>query len=167
MAATIQIHEMSALDQGVDKTDQTVRFKKADNADVDLVDPIPIPAEGEELSYSKTLRSYMAAPPDTQVSNLRWYTGGTGFGEGVSVNVKNLGDTWAANQESALSDASDLFGYVLASPLDGDSVDEGPFDPTDDESYIGDLVRMQMAVGPTASPGTLGAKSLTHAYDEI
>ena len=35
MAATVQIHEMTAADTGVDKTDGTVRFKSADETTVD------------------------------------------------------------------------------------------------------------------------------------
>lgn len=167
MAATIQIHEMSALAAGVNKTDGTIRFKKADNTTVDTSDPIPVPSAGSEYSYSKTVRPYMEAPPDTEVGNLRWYTEGIGFGTGIAVNVRSLGVTWAANIVTEMTGGSDLFGYVEATPLDGDGVDVGPFDPADDESYIGDLIRMQMVVGATASSGTLAAKSLTMAYDEI
>jgi hypothetical protein len=61
MTAIIQIHEMSAIDSGVDKTNGTVRFKKADNPAVDTNDPIPIPSAGNEYSYTKTLRAYMGA----------------------------------------------------------------------------------------------------------
>jgi len=76
MAATIQLHEMSALDAGGDKTSGIVRFKDADNAVVDLNNPLVIPAAGSIYSYSKKLRAYMEAPPDTQIGNLRWYTDG-------------------------------------------------------------------------------------------
>jgi hypothetical protein len=168
MTATIQIHEMSALASGVDKTNGTVRFKKADNAAVDNNDPIPIPNSGNEYSYTKTLRAYMEAPPDTQISNIRWYTdGGNDFGAGVLVNVKNIGTTWADNSDSEMTGGFDLFGYTSGSPLDGDGVDAGPFGPDRDNGYIGDLIRMQMVVAPTASPGTLPAEALTMAFDEI
>lgn len=168
MAATIQIHEMSALESGTDKTSGTVRFKDADNATVDASNPLEKPAAGSIYSYTKKLRAYMASPPDTQVSNLRWYTDGdNGFGTGISVTVKNLGTTWGANYKTAMSDGADLFGKTSASPLDGDGTDAGPFDSDDDDSYIGDLIELQMAVASTASPGTLSAETLTLAYDEI
>lgn len=168
MAATIQIHEMSALESGVDKTSGTVRFKNADNATVDLNDPLVVPASGSNYSYTKKLRPYMEAPPDTQISNLRWYTDGdNGFGTGISVTAKNIGTTWADNFKTAQSGGSDLFGYTSVAPLDGDTTDSGPFVPADDDAYIGDLIELQMAVADTASSGMLSAETLTFAYDEI
>lgn len=168
MAATIQIHEMSALAAGTDKTDGTVRFKLADDATVDTNDPMVVPEAGSDYSYEKTLRAYMEAPPDTQVSNLRWYTDGSnGLGTGVTVAVKNIGVTWSAHADTEMADGSDLFGYTSASPLDGDAADTGPFVPADDDSYIGDLIRMQMTVASTASNGATPTETLTLAFDEI
>lgn len=168
MAATIQIHEMSALDSGTDKTSGTVRFKDADNATVDSNNPLEVPESESNYSYTKKLRPYMEAPPDTQVSNLRWYSdGSSGFGTGISVNAKNLGTTWGANYKTEMSGGSDLFGYTSGSPLDGDGTDTGPFTSSDDDSYIGDLIELQMVVAYTASNGSLSAETLTLAYDEI
>lgn len=168
MAATIQIHEMSALDTGVDKTSGTVRFKAADDAIVDSADPLVIPAEDSIYSYTKKLRAYMEAPPSVSVSNLRWYTDGTnGFGTGVTATVKNLGVTWGANYNTAQSGGADLFGKTSGSPLDGDATDAGPFVPADDNSYIGDLIEAQLAVASTASQGALTGETLTFAYDEV
>jgi len=168
MAATIQIHEMTALDSGVDKTAGTVRFKNADNTAVDNNDPIPIPDSGDEYSFTKTLRAYMESPPDTQVENLRWYSDGNNdFGAGVAVQIKNIGTTWASNAKTQMTGGSDLFGYTSGSPLDGDGTDTGPFGTAKDNDYIGDLIRMQMVVSDTASPGNLPAETLTLAYDEI
>lgn len=168
MPATIEIHEMSALAAGVDKTDGTVRFKAADNAVVDKNDPIVIPDAGTAYSYTKKVRPYMADPPDTQISNLRWYTdGGNGFGNGVGVTAQSLGVTWGANYNTAMAGGADLFGYTQAAPLDGDGTDAGPFVPADDNSYVGDLIELQMAVDNTAASGTLPAETLTLAYDEI
>lgn len=168
MAATIQIHEMSALATGSDKTSSTVRFKAADNATVDAADPIVIPTSGETYSYTKKLRAYMEAPPSVQVSNLRWYTdGANGFGTGVGVTVKNLGVTWGDNYNTAQSGGADLFGKTSESPLDGDATDSGEFVPADDNSYIGDLIELQMSVSSEATQGALSAETLTFAYDEI
>jgi hypothetical protein len=169
MAATVQIHEMSSLTAGEDKTDGTIRFKAADEASVDLTNPVPIPDPGQtSRSYSKTLRPYMAAAPDTQLDNFRWYTdGNNGFGTGISVNVANIGETWSANSDDALAGSSDLFGYSSVSPLDGDSVVTGPFVPEDNLSYIADAIRLQMTVTDAAVPGTKSAEALTLAYDEV
>ena len=168
MPATIQIHEMSALDAGSDKTSGTVRFKDADNATVDANNPLVVPGAGSIYSYTKKLRPYMEAPPDTNISNIEWYMdGANGFGTGVTCTVKNLGVTWGANYKTLMSGGSDLFGYTSGSPLDGDGTDTGPFVPGDDDSYIGDLIEMQMAIASTASNGSLSAETLTLSYDEI
>jgi len=88
MAATIQIHEMSALDSGTDKTSGTVRFKDADNSTVDSSNPLVVPAADSIYSYTKKLRPYMEAPPNTNISNLRWYSdGGNGFGLCVGIRT--------------------------------------------------------------------------------
>ena len=168
MAATIQIHEMSSFTVGADKTSGTVRFKNADNNVVDFNDPLVVPDAGSIWSYTKKLRVYMEAPPDTQINNLRWYTdGGNGFGTGVSAKVKNLGVTWGDNYKTEMGGGSDLFGYTSVSPFDGDGTDTGPFDSGNDDSYFGDLVELQMAVASTASHGSLTPETITFAWDEI
>lgn len=168
MAATIQIHEMSALTTGVDKTSGTVRFKDADNSTVDTVNPLQVPGTGTNYSYTKKLRAKMTVAPGTNVSNFRWYTdGASGFGTGIGVNCKNLGTTWGANYKTAMSGGADLFGKTSASPLDGDGTDTGPFLPAANNTYIGDLIELQMSVASTASNGALSAETLTLAYDEI
>lgn len=167
MAATIQIHEMSALAAGTDKTNGTIRFKGADNATVDANNPLAIPTSGYTYSYTKKVRPYMEAAPNTQIDNIRWYSDGGGFGTGISVYAKNLGVTWGANYVTEMSGGASLFTYTSGSPLDGDGTDAGPFVPADDDSYIGDLIELQMWIADTASPGTLVAETLTLAYDEI
>lgn len=168
MAAVIQIHEMSALATGVNKSSGTVRFKDADNSTVDSNNPLQVPAASTIYSYTKKLRPYMETPPGTNVSNLRWYSdGNNGFGTGIGVTAKNIGTTWAANFKTQQSGGSNLFGYTSGSPLDGDGTDQGPFLPAKDNSYIGDLIELQMSVASTAVNGALTAETLTLAYDEI
>lgn len=168
MAATIQIHEMSGADTGADKTSGTLRFKDANNNTVDTNNPLVIPAADTIYSYTKKVRAYMEAPPNTNVSNLRWYTdGANGLGTGVTMTAKNLGTTWGANYKTAMSGGADLFGYTSGSPLDGDGTDAGPFVPADDNTYIGDLIELQMAVASTAANGATPTETLTLAYDEI
>jgi len=169
MAATIEIHEMSALATGVDKTSSTVRFKAADNATVDTNDPIQVPAAGSTYSYSKTLRAYMEAPPDTNVSNIRAYTDGTNnFGAGVTLTARNLGVSWAANVNTEVIDTVNPFSYDAEdNAIDLSVTDTGPWVPADDDTYIGDLLRLQMVVASTASHGATPTESLTFAWDEI
>ena len=165
MAATVQINEMTALTTGVDKTNGTVRFKAADNTTVDSNNPLEIPTSGTIYSYTKQLRANVTVAPDTELSNLQWYTdGNNGFGTGVGVQVKNNGNTFATAYNTAMAGGTDLFTYTSGSPLDGDATNTGPFTGT---GYIGDLIELQMSVADTATSGTLTAETLTLSYDEI
>lgn len=172
MAATIQIHEMTTnADTGVDKTSGTVRFKavaSTTSTTADANNPLVVPGAGTAYSYVKKLRPYMEAPPNTNISNIRWYSdGANGFGTGIGVTVKNIGTTFGTHYDTAMSGGSDLFGYTSGSPLDGDGTDAGPFVPGDANTYIGDIIELQMTVASTASNGALSAESLTCAFDEI
>lgn len=167
MAATIQIHEMSAIETGADKTSGTVRFKDADNATVDTNNPLVI-GGSTVYSYTKKLRAYMEAPPSTQISNMRWYSdASSGWGAEVACTIKNLGTTWGANYKTAMSGGADFFSKTSGSPLDGDGTDTGPFVPADDNSYIGDLIELQMSITNAATQGALASEAITLAYDEI
>lgn len=170
MAAVVQIHEMTTnATTGVDKTSGTIRFKSVASTTstaVDTSNPLRIPSSGTDWSYVKKLRAYMETAPDTQISNLCWYTdGASGFGTGVSVSVKNIGITFGTHYDTEMSGGADLFSYTSGSPLDGDATDTGPF--TADDTYFGDIIELQMAVASTASSGGLSAESLTFAFDEI
>ena len=171
MASTIQLHEMSALTTGTDKTSGTVRFKAADNATVDTSNPLVVPSEGTTYSYTKQLRAYMEAAPASSVSNLQWYSdGANGFGTGITVNVINRGTTFAtqiATEPPYSASMATLFNYTSGTPLDGDATDAGPFTPSDDDSYIGDLILLQMAISTNATNGIKSAESLTLSYDEV
>jgi hypothetical protein len=172
MAATIQIHEMTTdANTGVNKTSGTVRFKDAASTTstaVDTNNPLVVPLSGTNYSYVKKLRAYMDAPPDTNITDMRWYSDGTNsFGTGIAVTAKNIGTTFGTHYKTQMSAGSDLFGYTSAAPLDGDGTDAGPFVPADDNTYIGDIIELQMSVADTASNGALTGENLTLAYSEI
>lgn len=166
MVATVQIHEMTGTSTGVDKTSGTIRFKSSDNTTVDTNNRLQIPAAGDNYSYTKNLRAYMEAPPDTDIQDLEWYSdGSSGFGTGVAVSVKAVG-TFTTNVDAQMTGGSDLFGYTSGSPLDGDGNNAGPFDSGDDDTYIGDIILMQMIVSSTATPKTLTPENWTLSYTE-
>lgn len=168
MAATIQIHEMSGLTTGTDKTSSTVRFKDADNATVDTNNPLVVPTSGYTYSYTKQLRAYMQAAPSSSVSSLEWYSDGSnGFGTDIKVFVKNAGTNWVANIKTLATSATDLFSYTSGTPLSGTSTDSGPFTPSDISSYIGDLIMLQMEVGTSATNGVKASETLTLSYNEV
>ena len=168
MAAELQIHEMSGLTTGTDKTSGTVRFKSADNSTVDTSNPLVVPAAGTEYSYTKQLRVYMEVAPSSSVSNLKWYSDGSNsFGTGIGVVAANKGVTWIANVETEATETADLFSYASGTPLDGDGTDAGPFIPSDDDSYIGDLILLQMSIASSATNGIKSAETLTFSFDEV
>jgi hypothetical protein len=172
MAATIQIHEMTTdANTGVDKTSGTVRFKtvaSTTSTTADTNNPLVVPTGADAYSYVKKLRPFMEAPPNTNISNLRWYSDGSNtYGTGVSVKAKNIGTTFGTHYTTAMSGGADLFSYTSGSPLDGDGTDTSPFVPADDNTYVGDIIELQMTVANTAANGALAAETVTLAYDEI
>lgn len=163
MAATVQIHEMTALAAGTDKTSGTVRFKTADDQTVDTNARMQVPDAGTNYSYTKQLRFYFSTGPSVDITNLRAYSDGSNtFGNGVGVQYTLPGNTWGANINTNIS-GTDLFTKTSGSPIDMDATNTGPHTST---GYKGDLLRLQLTVASTASPGTLTAEQLTFAYDE-
>lgn len=163
-----------------------LRFKTADDATIDLNNPIPIPAAGTKYSYWKQIYLLCTVAPDTQVDNVKLYTDGTGFGTGISVKVgdempvKTLasdagyevatgtpGDTGdemvAAHAD--LSGSTDLFSYTSGSPKSITIGEAGAIINAQNETT--NYVVLQMEVISTAAPGTLSNETITWRYDEI
>lgn len=177
MAATVLIRELNGAGQtATDKTSGTIRFKKADNATVDLVNPLVVPTSLTEYSYEKAIRLYISAGTFTQVSNLRLYTdGASGYGTGIKLWALPL----AAYATPAIPSTSndppqhsatpfvDAFTYTSGSPLDIDALNTGPFDSTGVPKAIGDYCYLCMEVETTASQGVKAAEAIVCAWDEI
>jgi len=167
MAATVDIREWNGSTGSPTKTVKTsgeVRFKNADDANVDLNDPMVIPASGTVYSYHKWLRLYIGATgPNQQITNLRFYTdGANGMGTGVTVSVK-ANSTYGGPTYSAPDGTfADMFSYTSASPL---SLGAGPYSGTNTD--IGNFVEAVLGVASTASPGLTPSETVTFQYDEI
>jgi hypothetical protein len=162
MAATVLIREKNgAGETATDKTSGTVRLKKADNATVDLNDPIPIPPSGTELSMEKWLRVNLGGT-FTQITNIEAYTdGGDGLGTGVDLLYKTAG-AYATPQVPANNTGfSDIFAKTSASPI---VLGAGPYSTGGD---AGDYLVLLMEVASTAAQGVTSSETLTVAYDEI
>ncbi len=163
MAATVQIHEMTSNTEGGDKTSGTVRFKSADETTVDSTNRLQIPAAGEDYSYTKQLKAYVSVAPDTDLTNLEAYSdGASGFGTGVSVEYDTQ-QTFQTQTDADLA-GTDLFTKTAGAPIDIDATNDT--DGKTDTGYYGDVLRLQMIIQDTASPGTLTAETLTFSYDE-
>lgn len=164
MAATVQIHEVTATNTGVDKTSGTVRFKSADETTVDTSNRLQIPSGAEDFSYTKQLRAYVSVVPDTDLTNLEAYSDGGGFSDGALSVDYDVVETFSANVDT------DIAGTDLFSKTDGATIDMDVNDTIwlngDGVGYWGDNLRLQMGILNTADPGTLTAETLTFSYDE-
>ena len=163
MVATVQILEKNgAGPTTTDKTSGTVRFKTADNATVDTSDPINIPTAGTNYSYEKWLILNVTVAPDTNISNLKFYTdGGNGLGTGVGLYAKAVTAYSTPALGTSTAGYTDAFTYTSGSAL---SLGAGPYTSTGEK---GDHAVLLMTVGTTASPGQTASETITFSYDEI
>jgi hypothetical protein len=184
MAANVIIREWNGTkgsEAKTNKTSGTIRFKNADNATVDLNDPLVVPSSLREYSYEKWIRLAIEGGAFTQVSNLRAYSdGANNFGTGVKLWYASAAnyDTPAIPDEtldppqipeagSPQENMTDFFTKTSASPIDIDALNPGPFTDGSPLEDIGDFLVMVMEAETTASQGVLTAETLTFAYDEI
>ena len=189
MPATVSVYFDFGGADGAPGTEQDVdalgapnlRFKVADNATIDSANPIPIPAAGTNYSFWKHIYLYADSAPDTQIDNVRFYTDGTGFGTGITLNV---GDEMPAktNASSAGYEVADA-AVELAANHGGITATTSAFTFTSGSpksvtiSEAGSIINaigettnylvFQMAVASTASSGNLADETLTFQYDEI
>lgn len=164
-----------------------LRFKTADDATIDSVNPVPIPSSGTNYSYSKHIYLYCDTAPDTQVDNIKFYTDGTGFGTGITLMVGDefpthnnasdagyevatgtagtTGDEVVA-AHAGLTGSTDAFTFTSGSPLSGPTISED----SNIINAIGESTNylvLQLNVASTASPGNKSNETLTFQYDEI
>ncbi|UCC92563.1 MAG: hypothetical protein JSW25_07815 [Thermoplasmata archaeon] len=178
MAATVNVREKNGTGETpTNKDGGTVRFKNADNATVDLNNPLIVPTSNREYSYEKWLRFYIGATgPSSQITNLEFYMDGS---KGWQAGVK----LWADGTETTYStpgvptetndppqvpvngtpaSASDAFGYTSGTPL---SLGSGPYSST--SADMGNYLILVMEVETGSTPELLTAEQATFEYDEI
>jgi hypothetical protein len=164
MPATVQIIEKNgAGGTPTDKTSGTVRFKNADNATVDLVDPLVVPASpGFDYSFEKWLRLNVTGGTYSQITDIRAYSdGANGMGTGVQVYAKAEASYATPAEATGTAGYADLFGYTVGSAL---ALGAGPFTSTGEK---GSHLVMFARVAETASGGLTPSETLTIAWDEI
>jgi len=165
-----------------------IRFKTADDATIDVINPVPIPGAGINRSFWKQVYIKCNTAPDTQVDNIKFFTDGTGYGTGITLQVgdqfpvKNSGSN--AGYEVATgtigTDGDDLItnhagvsavtdAFTFTSPgseLNGPTISEaGSIINAINETS--NYLIFQAEVGTTATPGDKGNEVLTFQYDEI
>lgn len=164
MPATVQIIEKNgAGGTGTDKTSGTVRFKNADNATVDLLNPLVVPsAPGYDYSFEKWLRMNVTGGTYSQITNVKVYSdGANGMGTGVEVYIKAVTAYATPAEATSTTGYTSLFSYTSGSPL---SLGAGPFTSTGEK---GDHAVLMARVAETASGGLTPSETLTMAWDEI
>lgn len=163
MAATVQIIEKNgAGGTATDKTSGNVRFKKADNSTVDLVNPLVKPSSGNDFSFEKWLRLNVTGGTYSAISNIRAYSDGSnGLGTGVSLYGKAVASFATPAQATATTGYTDFFTYTSGSSL---SLGAGPFTGTGEK---GDHLVMMMMIDNTVAGGLTPSETLTLAWDEI
>lgn len=163
MAATVQIVEKNgAGGTQTDKTSGTIRFKNADNATVDLVNPMVKPGAGTDYSFEKWLRFNVSGGTYSQITNIKAYSdGANGLGTGVSLYAKAVTSYATPAEATGTAGYTDFFTYTSGAPL---TLGAGPFTSTGEKA---DHLVMMLAVGTSASGGVTPTETLTIAWDEI
>lgn len=163
MPATVQLIEKNgAGGTATDKTSGNIRFKNADDATVDLNNPMVKPTSGTDYSFEKWLRLNVTGGSYSQITNIRAYSDGSnGLGTGVGLWAKAVATYATPAQATSTSGYTDFFTYTSASPL---SLGAGPYTSTGEK---GDHLVMICTVADTASGGLTPTETLTVAWDEI
>ncbi len=192
MTATVAVYiDTTMTPSDTDTTSLTgappnIRFKTADDFNIDTNDPIPIPASGVKRSFWKSIFLKAIAGPFTQITEVKFFTNGGSFGTGILTEVADElpnhnststsgyseatgvqgddGDEMVANY-GGLTGKQDAFGFVSMTPKDV-TISE-----TDNKiQNVGESTNylvFQMEVDSSAGPGDLPNETWTFQYDEI
>jgi hypothetical protein len=164
MAADVQLVEKNgAGGTTTDKTGGNIRFKKADNATVDLNNPLVVPSSpGFDYSFNKMLRMLVTGGTYSQITNVRAYGDGTlNMGAGLALFARATASYAQPTQAASVAGYSDFFSLVVGSPL---VLGAGPFTSTGEKA---DHLDMVCRVSEAASGGVTPGEGLTMAWDEI
>ncbi|MGL6289321.1 MAG: hypothetical protein ACRC2H_01375 [Silanimonas sp.] len=163
MPATVQIVEKNgAGGTTTDKTGGSVRLKAADNATVDLVNPIVRPAAGSAWSFEKFLRLLITGGTFSQITNVGAYTdGSSGLGTGVNLWAKAQAAYTTPVLGTSSAGYANAFTYVTGARL---SLGAGPFTGTGER---GDHLVLLAEVTSAAAGGLTPAENINLGWDEI
>jgi len=158
-----------------------IRYKRADDPNINNNNPNIIPSTG--TNFSRWKQTYIACTfaPDTQVDNVKIYTDGTGFGIGITVVIGNQTpaktgatstgydpsdvDNESIINHSGITSDTDFFTFTSVSPFAIPISEVGGIINEIGETC--DYVVTQMELLNTASPGDLPDETITYEYDEI
>ena len=163
MAATVQLIEKNgAGGTGTDKTSGNIRFKNADDATVDLNNPLVNPPSGNDYSFEKWLRMNVTGGSYSQITNVKVYSDGSnGMGTGVEVYAKAVSSYSTPAEASSITGYTNFFSYTSGSAL---SLGAGPYTSTGEKADHAVLI---CRIDNTVSGGLTPSETLTLAWDEI
>lgn len=171
MAATVILNEWngsSGSEAATDKTSGTIRLKKADNATVNISNPLKKPAAGNDRSFEKWLRLRITGTgPTGEISNPQLYaSGGPGTGATIYIRTTNPGAYSTPATPANDSAGTDITTYNSGSRKDMDAVNAGPFTGTN--TNIADYAVCWMTIGTTISApqNPTSSTTITFTYDE-
>lgn len=164
----------------------TIRFKTADNATIDTVQPCVVPAAGTNYSFWKQLYLFCDDPDGNTLDNILWYSDGTvSWGTGVTLMigdetpVKNSGSdagyevaTGTAGTtgdemvaaHAGLTGSTDAASLTSGSPLTVSISEAG--NVINLASETSNYVIHQVNIASTASAGLTSSETFTFQYDE-
>lgn len=163
MVATVLIVEKNgAPGTNTDKTSGSIRMKNADDATVDLNNPLTIVAATTDYSYEKWLRLKITVAPSGQITNLKFYTdGSSGYGTGVNLWAKAVTAYATPAEGTSTVGYTTAFSYVSTAAL---TLSTATHTATGE---IGDHLVLLMTVADTATQGVKTAETITFTFDEI
>lgn len=163
MPATVQLVEKNgAGGTTTDKTSGNIRFKKADNATVDLLNPLVKPPSGSDWSFEKWLRLNITGGTYSQITNIGAFSdGANGMGTGVLLWARAVASYATPAQATSSTGYTNFFSFTTGSRL---SLGAGPFTGTGER---GDHLVMVCEVQSTASGGLTPSETLSIGWDEI
>ena len=174
-AETLYFHGTSPGTPGADVIGSTVRYKREDNDTQDNVDPLPKPAAGENLTWTKWSKMNWTTPPAGDITNLRYFTAAPG------ANIKHYARVETPYLEPVVGDEGGITGFTdnqtnkdlfdedvhtSASPLvvNAGTVLSNPSIGLGTQNFVQSQLGVLAAFA--GGPGAITAFDLTYRYSE-
>lgn len=175
MAATVIINRLTgATPTLTDITSTTNRMSTSDVAAPGTANPIPIPDAGTNYSFWVVTRLQATVAPSNGINNIKWYSDGTSFGTGLTCSG-NTATAYVQATGTVGTTGTQLttvnYASLSAAPADVTTFTSGaPKTVTGSlgaaTGEFGDRFVYQLAVGTTATVGTMAARTFTWQFDE-
>lgn len=169
MAATTAVYQYTGSGPtGASITN--LRYKTADDSSgTDTTYPLVKPSSGTNYSYVAWVALYVSVAPTTNITNIKWFSDGGGFGTGLTLKgimtntyaqATGTAGTTGDLSSTVYTSGTDMFTYTTGSPL---TVTSHATTGTGRYSYY---VASQLAMSTSVSAGTLTAETFTFRFDE-